>query len=228
MRINPVGAFVFLERASVSFGRSSAASTVTRLWLTLTYGFCSALGRLGHSSWKTIGCQHLKRVAKPLKISVATFSSSQMPLLPDLVRFSFFQGIGGHECARNDLLMIWQAPKKDSQRKEGGVKGSCHFNARYPASAEPRVAKLMSRRRVHDGLPDGSRVALVTSNSPIFHAQCQSNGFGRICRGDKKNRLYECRSDLLWRKELWSSSLSLSARFVRRKDSRATFWMFPA
>jgi len=71
-----------------------------------------------------------------------------------------------------------------------------YLNARHSAHAEPRTAQLVLRQLVAEGLPDGSRVALVTDHFPIAHAQQRLNGFGGIGRGYALNRLFEYAYDL--------------------------------
>lgn len=70
------------------------------------------------------------------------------------------------------------------------------FNARHSAHAEPRAATLALMQLCREGLPDGSRVALVTDHIAIVHAQRRNNGFGGIGRGYSLNKLYEFTHDL--------------------------------
>jgi len=71
------------------------------------------------------------------------------------------------------------------------------FRARHSAHAEPRAAQLALRQLIMDGLPDGTKVALVTDHFAIVHAQRRSNGFGGIGRGYALNRLFEYVYDLV-------------------------------
>jgi len=70
------------------------------------------------------------------------------------------------------------------------------FMAGHSAHAEPRAAKLTLQQLRRDGMPDGSRVALVTDHFPIVHAQRRTNGFGGIGRGFSLNKLFEFTYDL--------------------------------
>jgi len=71
-----------------------------------------------------------------------------------------------------------------------------YFDAHHSAHAEPRAAHLALKQLRRDGMPDGSRVALVTDHFAIAHAQRRSNGFGGIGRGYTLNKLFEYVYDL--------------------------------
>lgn len=72
-----------------------------------------------------------------------------------------------------------------------------YFRARFSAHSEPRAAHLMLKHLVEkEGLPNGSRIALITDHFAIVHAQRKLNGYGGIGRGYALNRLFEYVHDL--------------------------------
>lgn len=77
-----------------------------------------------------------------------------------------------------------------------------HFNKKHSAHAEPRGAHIALRQLVKEGLPDGSKVAIVTDHFPIAHAQKRLNGYGGIGRGYALNKLYEYSYDLLYKRKI--------------------------
>lgn len=76
------------------------------------------------------------------------------------------------------------------------------FNARHSAHAEPRGAQTLLQQLVKEGLPNGSKVALVTDHFPIAHAQKRLNGYGGIGRGYALNKLFEYTYDLLYKRNI--------------------------
>lgn len=70
------------------------------------------------------------------------------------------------------------------------------FNAQHSAHAEPKAAEISLRQLVREGIPRGSRIAMVTDHEAIVHAQRRSNGFGGIGRGYSLNKLFEYVNDL--------------------------------
>lgn len=105
------------------------------------------------------------------------------------------------------------------------------FNARHSAHAEPRAISVLLKELVSKGLPDGSRLAVVTDHFPIVHAQRRINGYGGIGRGYTLNRLFEYTYDLLYTKRVevtyfylagaMNPADALSRRFgVSEKDFR--------
>lgn len=77
------------------------------------------------------------------------------------------------------------------------------FMARHSAHAEPRAARHTLEYLVASlGIPEGSKIALVTDHYAIVHAQRQLNGFGGIGRGLALNTLYEYTHDLWTRKKI--------------------------
>lgn len=93
----------------------------------------------------------------------------------------------------HDLLPIGQRSSQSPHQQ---------FNARRSAHAEPRGAQVLLRELVKHGLPNGSRVALVTDHFPIVLAQRGLNGYGGIGRGYALNRLFEYTYDLLFERNI--------------------------
>lgn len=77
-----------------------------------------------------------------------------------------------------------------------------HFNKKHSAHAEPRGAHIALQQLVKEGLPNGSKVAIVTDHFPIAHAQKRLNGYGGIGRGYALNKLYEYSYDLLYHRKI--------------------------
>lgn len=76
------------------------------------------------------------------------------------------------------------------------------FNARHSAHAEPRAVHILLKQLIKAGLPDGSKVAVVTDHFPIAHAQKRLNGYGGIGRGYALNKLFEYSYDLLFQRKI--------------------------
>lgn len=76
------------------------------------------------------------------------------------------------------------------------------FNKKHSAHAEPRGVHIALQQLVKEGLPNGSKVAIVTDHFPIAHAQKRLNGYGGIGRGYALNKLYEYSYDLLYHRKI--------------------------
>jgi len=79
---------------------------------------------------------------------------------------------------------------------------SLQFNKKHSAHAEPRGAHIALQQLVKEGLPNGSKVAIVTDHFPIAHAQKRLNGYGGIGRGYALNKPYEYSYDLLYHRKI--------------------------
>lgn len=66
-----------------------------------------------------------------------------------------------------------------------------HFAAKHSAHSEPRAVGCILRELRREGIPRGTRIAVVTDHSAIAYAQRRLNGFGGIGRGYALNKLYE-------------------------------------
>lgn len=92
------------------------------------------------------------------------------------------------------------------------VRSAGFFDAQHSAHAEPRAAQLLLRQLVREGMPDHSRVALVTDHIAIVHAQRRTNGFGGIGRGYTLNKLFEYVHDLLFHHDIQVTFFHLSGK----------------
>lgn len=97
------------------------------------------------------------------------------------------------------------------------------FDAHHSAHAEPRAASLIIRQLIQLGIPDGSRIALVTDHIAIVHAQRRVNGFGGIGRGYALNRLFELVHDLWFHKNIQVTFFHLSGN-VNPADSLSRYF----
>lgn len=60
----------------------------------------------------------------------------------------------------------------------------------------PRKAKQVFAPFCREGIPDGTRIALVTDQSPIAHARPHNSGFGEIGKGCPLNKPHVFTYDL--------------------------------
>jgi len=98
-----------------------------------------------------------------------------------------------------------------------------YFDAHHSAHAEPRAASLILHQLIQRGIPNGSRIALITDHSAIVHAQRRINGFGGIGRGYALNKLFELVHNLWFHRNIQVTFFHLSGN-VNPADSLSRYF----
>ncbi|KPA79559.1 TATE DNA transposon [Leptomonas pyrrhocoris] len=186
-RLNPAGSYYLMSVYRGIFAQVDRG----RLW-DEPLAFVSekakeALATLGEKLLRNDWWDIAPRIATPMDDS-----AYDLIVYTDASRMGWGAILSWRDGTTESMQQRWLSEGQPVNEEGLPAKGlATHFAAKHSAHSEPRAVGCILRELRREGIPRGTRNAIVTDHSAIAYAQRRLNGFGGIGRGYALNKLYE-------------------------------------